>query len=72
MKNAAEAQRKLVEAYGESPPSDKSYRQLFCLNKSGDFSVENKEHLGGTRRIRCTMNCYNLAKLIIGKNIRKI
>jgi len=41
-KSAAEAHRMFVEVYGDTTPTDKSYREWFRGFKEEDFSVEDK------------------------------
>ena len=45
-KSAAEAHRMFVEVYGDTAPTDKSYREWFRCFKDGDFSVEDKPRSG--------------------------
>jgi len=49
-KSAAEAHRMLVEAYGESAPTDKSCREWFRRFKSDDFSVDDKPRPGQPKK----------------------
>ena len=39
----------LVEVYGDSTPSDKTYREWFQCFKGSDFNVEDKDRSGRTR-----------------------
>lgn len=45
-KTAAETHRILVDAYGESAPSERTCREWFQRFKSGDFNVEDHERSG--------------------------
>ena len=45
-KSAAEADRVLVEAYGESALSERSCREWFQKFKNNEFDVEDKERSG--------------------------
>ena len=49
-KSAAEAQRMLVEVYGDTAPTDKSCREWFRRFKDGDFSVEDKPRSGQPKK----------------------
>ncbi len=49
-KNATEAQRMLVEAYGEYAPSDRTCRTWFERFRSGDFDVSDKERPGQPKK----------------------
>lgn len=49
-KSAAEAHRMLVEAYGESAPTNKSCREWFRRFKSDDFSVDDKPRPGQLKK----------------------
>ena len=51
-KSAAEAQRLLVETFGEAASSKKSCREWFQKFKNGEFEIEDKERSG---RPTCTM-----------------
>jgi len=49
-KSAAEAHQMLVEAYGDSAPSDRFCREWFGRFKNGDFSVKDKKHPGQPKK----------------------
>lgn len=50
-KNASEAHRLLVEAYGDDVPSIKTYATWFQRFKSGDFDVSDKHRPGQPKKI---------------------
>ena len=49
-KSAAETHRMLVEVYGDTVPTDKSYKEWFRRFKDGDFSVEDKPRSGQPKK----------------------
>ena len=49
-KSVAEAQRMLVEVYGDNAPTDKSCREWFRRFKNGDFRVEDKPRCGQSKK----------------------
>jgi len=50
LEEKAEAHRMLVEVYGDTAPTDKSYREWFRRFKDGDFSVEDKPRSGQPKK----------------------
>ncbi|KYM91883.1 Lachesin [Atta colombica] len=49
-KSVAEAHRMLVEVYGDTAPTDKSYREWFRCFKDGDFRFEDKPRSGQPKK----------------------
>ena len=49
-KSVTEAHRTLVKVYGDTAPTDKSYREWFRRFKDGDFSVEDKLRSGQSKK----------------------
>jgi len=49
-KSAAEIHRMLVEVYGDTASTDKSYKEWFRRFKDGDFSVEDKPRSGQPKK----------------------